>query len=110
MIKFAELIRKKRREAGLTQEQLSEKVGVSVSYIGKIEIGIQEPGPKVIIKLMKVLGIKVNEIPVGLGVELLSELNMIGEKLGDYDKKFKSFHPRVKAFLLSIAPIAEEYL
>ena len=40
-----------REKAGLTQEKLAEKSGISLDYLGKIEVNINKPGLKTIIKL-----------------------------------------------------------
>ncbi len=110
MLKTGEIIRQKRREAGLTQEELAEKAGISISYIGKIEIGLQEPGTKILLKLAKMLNIKPGELPVGVDGELLAEINMLADQMGEYNKKFNDLHPRMKALLLDIAPTIEKYL
>ncbi|MFH1238844.1 MAG: helix-turn-helix transcriptional regulator, partial [bacterium] len=107
MLKLGELIRQKRRKAGLTQERLAEMCGVSLGYIGKIEIGLQEPGPKVIVRLMKILEIKSSEMPNPVSGELLAVLNELSDKSGELNHKFDSLHPRVKSFLLDVAPIVE---
>ena len=108
MLKIGDLVRNKRRQAGLTQEALAEKAGISSSYVAKIEIGLQEPGTKVLLKLVKVLGIESSEIMVE--GELLAEINMLADKMGTLDKRFGSLHPRVKAFLLEIAPTVENFM
>lgn len=110
MLKTGEIIRQKRRESGLTQEELAEKVGISISYIGKLEIGLQDPGPRILMKLAKILNIKPGELPVEVDGELLAEINMLSDKMGDYNKKFNALHPRVKALLLDMAPIVKNYL
>lgn len=40
-----------RETKGLTQEKLAEKTGLSLDYIGKIEVNINEPGLKSLIKI-----------------------------------------------------------
>lgn len=51
-----------RKEAGLTQEQLAEKAGLTLTYIGMIEIGQRRPALKTLDKLAKVLGVKVKDL------------------------------------------------
>ena len=47
-----------REKAGLTQEKLAEKSGISLDYLGKIEVNINKPGLKTIIKLSNALKIE----------------------------------------------------
>ena len=47
-----------REKAGLTQEKLAEKSGISLDYLGKIEVNINKPGLKTIIKLANALKIE----------------------------------------------------
>ncbi len=50
-------ISKRRKELGLTQETLAEKIGLSVSYIGAIERGEKVPSLPVFIDIANVLEI-----------------------------------------------------
>lgn len=47
-----------REEAGLTQEKLAEISGISLDYMGKIEVCINKPGLKTILKLARALKIE----------------------------------------------------
>lgn len=60
--KLGENIRKYRKKAGLKQNQLSEKIGLSDKYIQLIESGERKPSLKTVYKIAKVLGVKVSEI------------------------------------------------
>ena len=40
---FARVLKKRRRQAGLTQEQLAEKCGLSTRYISLLECNSQQP-------------------------------------------------------------------
>lgn len=51
-------IKKAREKAGLTQEKLAEKSGISLDYLGKIEVCINKPGLKTILKLANALKIE----------------------------------------------------
>lgn len=51
-----------RKNVGLTQEQLAEKVKVSRAYMGYIEQGRNTPSLKVLEKIAKVLGVKVKDL------------------------------------------------
>lgn len=47
-----------REHAGLTQEKLAENAGISLDYLGKIEVCINKPGIKTILKLANALRIE----------------------------------------------------
>ncbi len=47
-----------REKAGMTQEKLAEKSGISLDYMGKIEVNINKPGLKTIIKLANALKVE----------------------------------------------------
>lgn len=51
-----------REQAGLTQEQLAEKSGISLDYLGKIEVSINKPGLKTIFKLAKTLHLPLKDL------------------------------------------------
>lgn len=55
-------IRKYRHEAGLTQESLAEKVGVSRVYIGYVEQGRNTPTLDVLEKISRALKVKVSDL------------------------------------------------
>ena len=51
-----------RESKNLTQEKLAEKTGLSLDYIGKIEVNINEPGLKSLIKIANALEIHIKEL------------------------------------------------
>ena len=51
------LMRKLRKEKGLTQGELAEKVGVGQSAISKFEKGFDEPSIATLCRIGKVLGV-----------------------------------------------------
>jgi len=55
-------IRKYRHDAGLTQEDLAEKVGVSRVYIGYVEQGRNTPSLEILGKIAKALKVKLSDI------------------------------------------------
>lgn len=61
-VKIGKNIKALREEKNLTQEQLSEKAGISLDYLGKIEVNINKPGLKTILKLANALNVKPQEI------------------------------------------------
>ncbi len=55
-------IKNLRENHNLTQEQLAEISGLSLDYIGKIEVCINKPGLRSLIKISKALNIHLKEI------------------------------------------------
>lgn len=51
-----------RENTHLTQEKLAEKAGISLDYLGKIEVSINKPGIKTILKLANALDIPIKEL------------------------------------------------
>ena len=64
-IKFYKMLGKRvkvlRENARLTQEKLAEKCGISLDYLGKIEVCINKPGLKTIFRLANALEIPIKE-------------------------------------------------
>ncbi len=56
-IQLGRNIKRQRELANLTQEVLAEKAGISLDYLGKIEVNINKPGLKTIFKLANALEI-----------------------------------------------------
>ena len=59
-------IRKYRKQIGITQEQLAEKIGKSVNYIGMIERGEKVPSLKTFILIANALGASTDVLLVGI--------------------------------------------
>lgn len=51
-----------REKKNRTQEKLAEKSGLSLDYIGKIEVSINKPGLKSLIKIANALDIHIKEL------------------------------------------------
>ena len=51
-----------REQKNLTQEKLAEKSGLSLDYIGKIEVSINKPGLRALIKISKALDVDIKEL------------------------------------------------
>lgn len=74
LIKIGKYISTKRRELGLTQSQLADKLGKSDKSVSKWERGICLPDVSVYMELCDILGITINEFLAG---EDIGEENMI---------------------------------
>ena len=51
-----------REQKGLTQEKLAELSGISLDYLGKIEVCINKPGLKSLFKIANALNIPIKAI------------------------------------------------
>lgn len=61
-LKLGRKIQKVRKAAGMTQEELAEKLGVTTTWVGYVETGYRRPNLKRIYKIARVLGVKVKDI------------------------------------------------
>ena len=55
-------IQRKRKDLGLTQDELAEKVGISLTYMGFIEQGRYAPSLEVLNKIAKALKIPLSDL------------------------------------------------
>lgn len=51
-----------RKERGLTQERLAEKIGISTTWLGYLETGYRRPNLKMLYKIARALDVKVKDI------------------------------------------------
>ena len=51
-----------RKCSGLTQEQLAEKLHISISHLAKIEIGRNAPSVDLVLEMAEFFGVTVNEL------------------------------------------------
>ena len=56
-------IRVARKNAGLFQRELAERVGVSRNQITSVELGISDTGFTVIIDIARAVGVKTRQLP-----------------------------------------------
>ena len=61
-LRLARHIQKMRKKSGLTQEELADRVGKSVTWIGYIESGYRIPNLKLLYKIARVLSVKVKTL------------------------------------------------
>ena len=69
---FHFILRRFRHKAGLTQEQLAERMGVSVGFLGMMEVGRRWPNIDMLFKIARALGVK--------PAELIEELDREAQK------------------------------
>lgn len=60
--KLGESIRRQRRKANLSQEELAMKAKIDLTSVSEIESGLRNPSLKTIHKIAKAFGVKVNEL------------------------------------------------
>lgn len=63
---FAGNLRRVRAEAGLTQETLSERSGVDLASVGRIERGTRDPGIRTVARLASGLGCQPEDLVRGV--------------------------------------------
>lgn len=61
-VKFGKNLKEARKKAGLTQKQVSERSGLHVNYVARIERGEENPSYEAIEKIIKALKIKSSEV------------------------------------------------
>ena len=89
---FGKILRDFRVKNGLTQEQLSEKLGISLKYISRIENGNNGIKTQNLIKYMNILGIMPNIIYKDFinNTEVLDDINLFN-KISSLSSDQKTF-------------------
>ena len=59
---FGEMIRRRRRELDLTQEEVAWRIKTSTPYVGHLESGKRHPSDKIVARLAEVLGLDNREL------------------------------------------------
>lgn len=60
-VKLGKRIKELREEKGYSQQILAEKADISIDYLGKIEVNINNPGLKSLFKIVRALDISFEE-------------------------------------------------
>lgn len=60
--RLARHLQKVRKERGFTQEQIADKIRVSVTWLGYIEAGTRIPNLKLLYKIARALGVRVSDL------------------------------------------------
>lgn len=55
-------IKLRRKEIGLTQQQLADKMNISLNFMGKIEVAFSKPSLDTLIELSKALDTTVSDL------------------------------------------------
>lgn len=89
---FGKILRKFRVKSGLTQEQLSEQLGISLKYISRIENGNNGIKTQTLIKYMNILGIPPNTLYLDfLTNEEIRKNILLSEKINSLSDEKKEF-------------------
>ena len=59
LVNLGKNIKRYRIDAGLTQEEVANKIGAHQTYIGKLELGMINPSTKRLFELSRALGITI---------------------------------------------------
>ena len=78
--KIGRFIAERRKEAGLTQVQLAQKLGITDKAVSKWERGMALPDTSIMLELCDILGISVNELLSGEQINMESN-NQSNEQL-----------------------------
>lgn len=82
-LKFAENLRKMRRENGFTQEQLAEKVGVSFQTVSRWETGVVYPDIETLPILAEIFETRVDEL---IGCTKNDKESLLAKRWEEYEK------------------------
>ena len=72
---IGERIKKARKEKGLTQEQLSEKLDISIAFLSRVERGSSKVNLKRLTQICEILDISQGEILNGVSSKSTNYLN-----------------------------------
>ena len=93
-IKIGKFIAECRKNVGLTQAQLAEKLGITDKAISKWERGIAMPDTSMMLELCDILGISVNELLSGEKIDMDNNENkneqLLLEMAKEIEKKNKT--------------------
>jgi len=59
---FHSVLRRFRHKAGLTQEQMADRMGVSVGFFGMMEVGRRWPNIDMLFRIARAVGVKPGEL------------------------------------------------
>ena len=60
--KLGQNIKQRRKELGLTQQELADKMNISLNFMGKIEVAFSQPSLDTLIELAKSLETTVSDL------------------------------------------------
>lgn len=94
-------IQKCREEAGMTQEVLAERVGVSWNHLGAIERGAKTPKLETLVRIVNVLEVSADDVMLDvLRVGRKTRCTKLEEKLQSLPEKKQEKILRILDFLI----------
>lgn len=97
-------IREARKKLGLTQEQLAEKLDITLVYISEIERGLKLPSMQLFIKMVEILDVSADY----LLRDAVSTRNLYGDKI--LGRKLERLTPKQRVALEALIDTYLEYL
>ena len=100
--KIGSFLKELRKEKGLTQEQLAEKMSVSGRTVSRWETGSNMPDLDILIELSDLYDVDIRELLDGerKSERMDQELKETIEKVADYSNEMKKKFIRIQRFLL----------
>lgn len=92
-------IRNARKERGLTQEEIAEKVGVSTEYYGQVESGNKAPSLETLLNIAESMNVSIDFLVYGGENKRNKGLNNIIRMLSDKDQATLSKIERLLYFI-----------
>lgn len=94
-------IRKCREEAGMTQETLAERVGISWNYLGAIEREVKTPKLETLVRIINVLEVSADDVMLDvLCVGRKTQCTKLEEKLQNLPERKQEKLLRILDFLI----------
>ena len=61
-VKLGQNIKKRRKELGITQEVLADKIGKGLNFVGKVEVAFSRPSLNTVIDIANTLDISLKDL------------------------------------------------
>ena len=97
-------VREARKKLGLTQDQLSERLDVTLTYVSEIERGLKMPSMPLFIKMIEILNVSADY----LLRDTVSTRNLYGDK--QLGSKLERLTPKQRVALEALIDTYIEYL
>ena len=101
-MKIGKFIAECRKQKGLTQMQLAEKLGITDKAISKWERGIAMPDSSIMLQLCEILGISVNELLSGEKIQIENNNQKNEQILLDMAKELEAKNKTIWASMWAI--------
>ena len=106
LIKIGKYIAEKRKELGMTQKQLAEKLGMSDKSVSKWERGVCLPDVSLYTSLCEALGISINEFLAGEDIQKENIVQRSDETIIEVVTESKYKQKRLKSLIYALLPLS----